>query len=162
MTFLTNGQRTMLLIACTAIAFVVSACVPAAESAPTTSEIVEQSRKAVVLIYTDDSSGSGTLISSEGHILTNWHVVDGYSTVNVLVQDKNDYRGRVLMSDETLDLAIIKISGRNLAYLRVNASRPSPGDEVLVMGYPLADVLVGEAVVTKGIVSGFELIFSHE
>jgi len=159
MPFHRYGQRTLLLIAFTAIVLLVSACnFPAAASAPSISEIVEQSRESVVLIYTDDSSGSGTLISSEGHILTNWHVVDGYSTVDVLVRDKDVYRGRVVSFDETLDLAIVKISGHDFPHLRIDASRPTRGDDVLVLGYPRADVLYGEVRVTKGIVSGFEYV----
>jgi len=159
MTFIGNGHRTIVLIACTVIVLLVSGCnFPPAESAPTISEIVEQNRAAVVRIQTADGSGSGTLITSEGHILTNWHVIDGYSTVNVLVQDKTKHRGQVLGFDERLDLAVVKIHGRNLPFLDIDTSRPSVGEEVIVIGYPRAEILHGEARVTRGIVSGFEQI----
>ena len=59
-------------------------------------------------------------------------------------------------TSKLLVLAIVKVSGDDFPYLRIDASRPSPGDDVLVLGYPRADVLDGEARVTKGIVSGFE------
>ena len=124
----------------------------------TTAEIVEQARPAIVQIIAPHWTGSGTIYSSDGHILTNWHVIEGLTQVEVLVEDSRIVTGQVLGYDEYLDLAVVKISGSPWPYLEVSTVRPPPGEDVLVIGYPLTSVLSGDAVVTRGIVSGFEEI----
>lgn len=80
-------------------------------------DIFRELSVSVVLIATSDSIGTGTVISSSGEILTNWHVVDGQSTVQVIfrplgfasVVDAQHHIADVIKIDETSDLAIIKL-----------------------------------------------------
>ena len=98
-------------------------------------------------------SGSGTIIKSEGIILTNYHVVKGYDRVTVRIENRGSADGTVVGYDVGLDIAVVKIEGGPWTYLPVSTHRPSVGDEILAIGYPLG--LPGESTVTKGLVSAF-------
>jgi len=114
-------------------------------------EVIAEVRRAVVRIETPSGVGSGTIISSDGYILTNFHVIRGYSAVTVLVQDIHTVSGNVVGYDEELDLAVVKIGGSPWSHLEVTEYHPHVGEEVIMLGYALD--LPGEASVTKGVVS---------
>ena len=92
-------------------------------------------------------------MNSEGIILTNYHVVKGYDRVTVRIENRRSIDGTVVGYDVGLDLAVVKIEGGPWTYLPVSTHRPSVGDEILTIGYPLG--LPGESTVTKGLVSAF-------
>ena len=109
----------------------------------------------MVRIETGTSSGSGVIFETQGqngYIITNHHVVDGFSQVNVVVNDSATYRGTVRGTDHVRDLAVVSICCGSFHALRFgNASRLEPGDEVVAIGYALG--IQGEATITRGIVS---------
>lgn len=124
--------------------------------------IIERVRSSVVLLETDAGRGSGVLISRDGYILTNWHVVEGYSSIQVRINDRINRTGNVVGYDSSLDLAVVKIPGLDYPYLELDSHHPKPGEEVIIIGYPFSYTLSGQASVTTGIVSGFETIFGTE
>ena len=109
----------------------------------------------MVRIQSSSGSGSGVIFETRGrtgYVVTNHHVVEGYSQVTVTVNDSNTYRGSVLGTDSVRDLAVVSICCGSFHTLTFgNAATLRPGDEVAAMGYPLG--LPGEATVTRGIVS---------
>jgi serine protease Do len=94
--------------------------------------------------------GSGVIVSGEGYILTNHHVVDGAEEINVELNNKRSYAARVIGSDQPSDLAVLKVDERNLPVLPMGDSdRSRVGDVVLAIGSPLGL----DQTVTAGIIS---------
>jgi Do/DeqQ family serine protease len=94
--------------------------------------------------------GSGVLVSPEGYILTNNHVVDGATDVTVTLHDKRELKARVVGTDPRTDIAVLKIEGSNFPTLMLaDSSKVEVGDIVLAVGDPFG---VGQTV-TQGIVS---------
>ncbi|MDP4256587.1 MAG: trypsin-like peptidase domain-containing protein, partial [Bacteroidota bacterium] len=96
------------------------------------------------------ASGSGIIISSDGYIVTNNHVVNGATEISVTLNNRRNYKARVIGTDPNTDLALIKIDARDLPVMSVgNSDDVKLGQWVLAIGYPLnLDVTV-----TQGIVS---------
>ncbi|MES2005354.1 MAG: trypsin-like peptidase domain-containing protein [Bacteroidota bacterium] len=96
------------------------------------------------------ASGSGVIITDDGYIVTNSHVVEGADEINVTLANKKSYKATVIGSDASSDLAVIKIESKGLPYLVYgNSDDAKLGQWVLAIGYPLnLDVTV-----TAGIVS---------
>jgi serine protease Do len=96
------------------------------------------------------ASGSGVVISSDGYIVTNNHVVDGATEINVTLKDRKNYKAKLIGTDPNTDLALIKVDAKGLAVMPVgNSDDVHLGQWVLAIGYPLnLDVTV-----TQGIVS---------
>ena len=96
------------------------------------------------------ASGSGVLVSANGYIVTNNHVVKDADELMVTLNDKNDYKAKVIGTDPASDLAVIKIEGNNFPHLNfANSDNVRVGQWILAIGYPL-DL---ETTVTSGIVS---------
>jgi serine protease Do len=94
--------------------------------------------------------GSGFIVSAEGIVLTNAHVVDGASEVTVKLTDRREFRAKVLGSDPVTDIAVLKIDAKNLPTVRLgNPAGLRTGDWVLAIGSPFGF----ENSVTAGIVS---------
>jgi serine protease Do len=94
--------------------------------------------------------GSGVIISPEGYILTNNHVVEGATEVTVTLHDKREMKARVVGTDPRTDIAVLKIDGSNFPVLTLaDSSKVEIGDIVLAIGNPFG---VGQTV-TSGIVS---------
>lgn len=96
------------------------------------------------------ASGSGVLITDDGYIITNNHVVDGADEINVTLANKKSYKATLIGTDPSSDIAVIKVEGKALPYLVYgNSDEVKLGQWVLAIGYPLNL----DATVTAGIVS---------
>jgi serine protease Do len=96
------------------------------------------------------SSGSGFLVSRDGYILTNNHVVDGAHRVRVAMQDRRVYEAKIVGTDPTTDVAVLKIEGKDFTALAFgDDEQVRIGEWVLAIGNPLGL----DFTVTAGIVS---------
>ncbi len=96
------------------------------------------------------AAGSGVIISSDGYIVTNNHVVDGADELTVTLNDNKEFSARIIGADKKTDLALIKIDGKNLPAIKVaNSDNVKVGEWVLAIGNPLGL----NNTVTAGIVS---------
>jgi serine protease Do len=100
----------------------------------------------------EEGSGSGFVVSTDGYILTNDHVVDGSDQVTVRLLDRREFKARIVGTDPNTDLAVLKIDAKNLIPAPLgNSSAARVGEWVLAVGNPLGDNLT--FTVTSGIIS---------
>ncbi len=96
------------------------------------------------------ASGSGVIINSNGYIVTNNHVIEDASEIEVNLHDKRVYTARLIGTDPNTDLAVLKINDNNLAYIPYgNSDRIKVGEWVMAVGNPFSL----SSTVTTGIVS---------
>ncbi|NPD54222.1 Do family serine endopeptidase [Prevotella sp. PTAC] len=96
------------------------------------------------------ATGSGVIISTDGYIVTNNHVVEGADELTVTLNDNQEHSARIIGTDKTTDLALIKIDGKNLPAITIaNSEDLKIGEWVLAVGNPLGL----NNTVTAGIVS---------
>jgi serine protease Do len=96
------------------------------------------------------SLGSGCIISAEGHIITNNHVVEGASEITVTLADEREFTAQILGADPATDLAVVKVQAQNLPYLAWgDSSALDVGEWVVAIGSPFGLA----QTVTSGIVS---------
>ncbi|MDH4186767.1 MAG: DegQ family serine endoprotease [Nitrospira sp.] len=94
--------------------------------------------------------GSGVIVTTDGYILTNNHVIEGARTVTIMLPDKREFPGKVIGSDPKTDLAVVKIEGQNLPTVSWgDATKLQVGEYVLAVGNPFGL----NSTVTLGIVS---------
>lgn len=94
--------------------------------------------------------GSGTIISADGYIVTNSHVIDGADEIYVRLQDRREFRAKVIGKDSGTDIALLKIEAENLPFLSyADSSLIKVGEWVLAIGSPYGF----ENTVTVGVVS---------
>ena len=137
----------------------------AASSATTTSDIVKKTADSVVEIategittgsfarqYVTKGAGSGVIISSDGYIVTNHHVIDGANTIKVTLRDgTTSYDATLIGSDEDNDIALLKIDAEGLTPATFgDSSSLAVGDYVVAIGNPLGTL---GGTVTDGIIS---------
>lgn len=97
-----------------------------------------------------EATGSGVIISSDGYIVTNNHVVEGADELTVTLNDNREFSATIVGTDKTTDLALIKINGKNLPTLVIGDSdKLRVGEWVLAVGNPFNLT----STVTAGIVS---------
>ncbi|HEU4453716.1 MAG TPA: trypsin-like peptidase domain-containing protein [Longimicrobium sp.] len=96
------------------------------------------------------SSGSGFIISADGYVVTNNHVVENASRVRVILDDRREFDARVVGRDPNTDIAVLKVEAKDLPTVKLGDSDAlETGDWVLALGYPLQ---LGQTT-TAGIVS---------
>ncbi len=94
--------------------------------------------------------GSGVIISTDGYVVTNNHVIDGADTVTVALNDGREFTAKVVGRDPQTDIAVIKVDATGLpAVTFANTDQLEVGDRVLAIGNPFG---IGETF-TTGIVS---------
>jgi serine protease Do len=94
--------------------------------------------------------GSGVVVSADGTILTNAHVIDGADKITIMTADNKSFDAKVVGTDKPSDLAVLKIEAQNMPYLTLgNSDTVRVGDIVLAIGNPLG---IGQSV-TSGIIS---------
>ena len=96
------------------------------------------------------SSGSGVILTDDGFIVTNHHVIEDASEIEVVLSDNRSYFGKIVGKDPTTDLALIKIEANDLPYLKYgNSDNVNTGEWVLAVGNPFEL----NSTVTAGIIS---------
>jgi len=100
--------------------------------------------------FEQQSVGSGFIISSDGYVITNAHVVDDASEVTVKLTDNREFTAKVIGADKRTDVALVKIDAKNLPMVRIGESTKSKvGEWVAAIGSPFGL----ENTVTAGIIS---------
>ncbi len=114
--------------------------------------------------YQVQGLGSGFIISPDGYILTNHHVAGNASKVIITMTDGKKYDARIIGSDYVTDVALLKIDGENLPYLKLgNSDNLIVGEWTIAFGNPfgLFDINA-KPTVTVGVVSNTDVNFMHE
>lgn len=99
------------------------------------------------------STGSGVVISPDGYIITNYHVIEDAGSYNVTLNDKQDLQAKLIGADPTTDLALLKVNARNLTPIEFGDSdEVQTGEWVLAVGNPfnLASTVTAGIVSAKG------------
>lgn len=107
--------------------------------------------------------GSGSIVTKDGYILTNSHVVSNgdASEINVLFSDDKTKKAKLVWNDTTLDLAVIKVEANNLSPIDLGDSdKVNVGDKAVAIGNPLGLQL--QSTVTSGIISGLDRTVSFQ
>ena len=142
--------------------------VPAATPAPqpdaggriplSNADIVTKGQPSTVCIlvsnreYNTAGSGSGIVMTDDGYIITNYHVIAGVTDIEVVMHDKERYAARIVGSDQLSDLAVVKIEATGLIAAEFGDSNAlEVGDPVVVIGNPLGLELQNTA--TAGMIS---------
>lgn len=116
------------------------------------SGIIEESIKSVVTVRTDVSQGTGFIITNDGYIITNAHVLSGGTQVYVLDYNQNRKATEFIGYDANLDIALLKISGEYEFLELGNSDDVSVGEKVIAIGNPLGL----QFSVSEGIVSAID------
>jgi 2-alkenal reductase len=96
-------------------------------------------------------SGTGFFITDQGYILTNNHVVEGTSEVNIVLSDGTQQKATIVGTDQYSDIAVLKTDGKVPAVVTLgNSDKMDPGESVIAIGSPLGDF---KNTVTVGVVS---------
>ena len=100
---------------------------------------------------TSAASGSGFIISSDGYILTNFHVIESSSSVTVTTYDGTEYDAEIIGYDQSMDIAVLKIDAKELVPVVLGRSETlNVGDDVIAIGNPLGELTFS---LTRGVVS---------
>lgn len=101
---------------------------------------------------TSTGSGSGVIFTSDGHIITNYHVIENAISVKVVLNTGDEYDATLVGADERTDLAVIKINAQNLSVAVLgDSSNVEAGEKVVAIGNPLGQEFAGS--LTQGIIS---------
>lgn len=127
----------------------------AAKAAPSVVEIVTEVTSTSYGMfggtYTSQAAGSGVIISEDGYIITNNHVIEDANSITVTTYDDQEYTAELIGTDETTDIAVIKINATGLTAATVgDSSTIEAGDTAVVIGNPLGTL---GGTVTDGIIS---------
>ncbi|MBQ7994132.1 MAG: trypsin-like peptidase domain-containing protein [Solobacterium sp.] len=138
----------------------------AAKASPSVVEIVtevtQQSYGFFGGTYTAQAAGSGVIISTDGYIITNNHVVEDANSITVTLYDGKEYEAELVGTDAKTDIAVIKIQASGLTSATIgDSSKIATGDTAVVIGNPLG-TLGGS--VTSGIISATsrEIVLNNE
>lgn len=104
--------------------------------------------------YTSTGSGSGVIISKDGYILTNNHVIEGAEEITIRLHDGTEHKANVVGSDSRTDIGILKVDAKNLKPVTIGDSAALVvGENAVVIGNPLGEL---GGSVTDGIISALE------
>ena len=137
----------------------ISAGAKTTDGALTVKQISQKVRTSVVGVigqsansFSSSSVGSGIIMSADGYIITNNHVIEGMTAINVVLDDGTSYNARVIGSDARTDLAVIKVDAKNLVPAEFGDSdKLEQGDPAIAIGNPAGLQL--QNTVTSGIIS---------
>ena len=121
------------------------------------SGIIEDAIKSVVTVRTDVSQGTGFIITDDGYIVTNAHVLSGASEVNIITFDQGNFEADFIGFDSEMDLALLKIPGDYNSIELADSDDIQIGEKVIAIGNPLGL----QFSVSEGIVSGIHRVGSN-
>ncbi len=102
--------------------------------------------------YVQQGLGSGVIVSADGYILTNNHVVQEADEIRVITMDKKEYKAELIGKDDKTDVAVVRIKDKNLPFAKLgNSDKIQVGQIVLAVGNPFSQEL--QLTVTNGIIS---------
>ncbi len=147
--------------------------VSALEGQMSPSQVYSQNVKAVVAIAGQStttniygqvsqtaSSGSGFVISADGYVVTNYHVIEGSTEVSVLTYDGEVHAAKIVGYDSTNDLCVLKIDAQELSYVEFGSSEAlGVGEQVVAIGNPLGELT---STLTVGYVSAKDRVVTTE
>lgn len=113
------------------------------------SSIIDQAVKSVVTIKTDIAQGTGFILTNDGYVVTNYHVVEGATAATIITYDGNNNRVTLVGYDKNMDIALLKISGSFERLSLANSDNVQVGEKVIAIGNPLGL----QFSVSEGIVS---------
>ena len=133
----------------------------------TASQIYEQNIRSVVAInctatltnsfgqiYQSASAGSGFVMTADGYIVTNHHVIEGATKITVTFEDGSEYAARLIGSDSSSDIALIKVEATDLQPVTMgSSSKLAVGDQVVAIGNALGELSFS---LTVGYISGMD------
>lgn len=136
-------------------------------SSLTVQEITNQAKASVVEIktesvasdswmqqYVTEGAGSGVIISNDGYIITNNHVINGANKITVTTSDEKEYSAKLIGTDSTSDVAVLKIKASGLTPVTYgNSDQIAVGDLAVAIGNPLGEL---GGTVTAGIISALD------
>lgn len=133
----------------------------------TTPEIYKKLQNSVVGIVSyysgtlNSAGGSGFIISEDGYIATNAHVISEASGIKVVLSNNEEYEARLIGLDETTDIAVIKIDATGLDVVEVgNSDQLEVGEDIIAIGCPTSLELAGS--LTKGVVSAINRVIATD
>ena len=104
--------------------------------------------------YVSEGAGSGVIFTKDGYIVTNHHVIDGATNINVRLADGTEYKAKLIGSDAKSDLAVLKVEAEELSPAAFGESEGvKVGDTVVAVGNPLGKL---GGTVTRGIISALD------
>ncbi|NLD19721.1 MAG: trypsin-like serine protease [Clostridiales bacterium] len=104
--------------------------------------------------YVTEGAGSGVIITNDGYIITNNHVIDGASKITVTAADEKEYSAELIGTDSISDVAVLKIDAKNLTPATYgNSTQLDVGDIAVAIGNPLGEL---GGTVTAGIISALD------
>mgnify|MGYP004546592073 CR=1 FL=1 len=104
--------------------------------------------------YVTEGAGSGVVMTADGYIMTNNHVIDGASKITVTTSDDKEYEAKLVGTDSITDIAVIKISAKNLTPVTYgNSDQLAVGDMAVAIGNPLGEL---GGTVSAGIISALD------
>jgi hypothetical protein len=121
-------------------------------------DLVERARPAVAIVVARTvsglSQGSGFVYDARGFLLTAAHVVEGAGEVTVRLPNRRPMLAVVAQTSRSIDVAALRVGEEGLPFIPLAAGLPRVGEEIVVLGYPRADVIgFDDLTVTRGIVS---------
>ena len=126
----------------------------------TPAQIYRQNVDSVVSVITDVSGGTGFVISENGYIVSNYHVIEGASTLQIMTFDDRVYDAELIGYDITNDVSLLKIDAEDLPYVTFGSSEDlAVGDQVVAVGNALGELT---ATLTVGYISGKDRVVSTD
>ena len=139
----------------------------------TPQQVYSKNVKAVVAVTSEDvttnlygqisktaSTGSGFIISEDGYVVTNFHVIEGGSQFSVITYDEQEHKATVVGYDKTNDVALLKLEGTGFHHVTIgNSDELMVGDQVMAIGNPLGELT---STLTVGYVSAKDRMVSTD
>lgn len=136
------------------------AVIAPSDGALTPAQVYEQNVSAVVAVTTDSSMGSGFIISKDGYIVSNQHVIDDAKSISIVMHDGTEHKAVLIGQDATNDVSLLKIEASDLPFVTVGSSdKIVVGAQVCAIGNPLGELT---ATLTVGYISAKDRIVATD